>query len=293
MVKQEADTVLTLTPKYAVWIGIGYLALVTQIPFILTLYYSTLRWNLLYPGQPITCVWLNNYLKVFTETTFTKAISNTLLFTIAILGGSLLLGLALALLLHRPIPGKSLIRTLLMSPFLVMTSVVAIIWKNMLLDPTYGFVNNMNRMIGLPMIDLVGSHPMATIILIGIWEWTPFMMLILNAAIESVPPDIVEAAAIDGAGNLAKFRYVILPHLSKYFLICILLGAVMLLPLFGEIHLTTAGGPGSSTTNLTYLVFQKAFQGYNIGLAAANAVITVLITMVLATLLMKLFTREA
>ncbi len=283
----------TLTPLPLVVAGVAFLAIVSQVPFVLTLVYSTLSWNLLYPGRARTFVGLANYARTILGSTFPTAIFNTLVFTVSILFGSLLLGFVLALLLHRRVPGRQALRTLLMSPFLVIVSVTTLVWRNMIFNPTSGFLGDILRMVHLPAPNPLGDAPRLAIMIIAIWEWTPFMMLILVAALSSLPAELSESAAIDGAGYFATLRWVTLPMLSKYFLICLLIGTVMILPLFGEIHLTTYGGPGTTTTNLTYLVFRQAFQFYDIGASSAAGVLSVLLTMGVATFILRIFIRGA
>lgn len=282
----------TLTPRPLVYVSVGFLALITQVPFVVTLYYSTLRWNLLYPERGKHFVGLDNYKNVLTDPEFLHAVWVTLKLTASILCLSLIAGFLFALLLHRKFPGKTIVRSMLFSPFLVMTSVTTIVWKNMMLDPSYGFLAALFKMVGLTPIDMVGQHATLTVIVVAVWTWTPFMMLILHAALESVPEEMLEAAQIDGAGRIGTFFHVLLPYLKPYTFICTLLGAIMIIPLFGEIALITAGGPGKETTNLSYLVFQKAFHGYNIGTASASGVLASLITLIVGTLLIRLFTRK-
>lgn len=281
----------TLTPRVLVYVGIGFLAALTQIPFVVTLVFSFLRWNLLYPNRPKVFVGLLNYVKVIQDRTFLIGILNTFIFTGSILLGAILFGFLLALLLSRRFPLRGLARTLIMAPFLVIVSVSTLVWRNMIFDPTYGFVNNILKLVHLPVINPLASQPMLVVIIIGLWEWIPFMTIILTAALSALPLESVEAAQIDGAGYFSRLRYVVIPFLNKYLLICLLIGAVMILPLFGEIHLTTYGGPGTATTNLTYLVYRQAFQRYDIGTASAEGVFAVLMAMVVANFILRSFVK--
>ncbi|WP_050184515.1 carbohydrate ABC transporter permease [Domibacillus robiginosus] len=281
-----------ITPRPLVYVSVGFLALVTQVPFVLTLYYSTLNWNLQYPKRGKEFVGLANYKALFTNTEFLQAFIVTLKLTVLILILSLVLGLALAILLHRKFPGKGIVRSMLFAPFLVMTTVTTLVWKNMILDPSYGFLAALFKLFGMTPIDVIGNYPTLTIVLVATWTWTPFMMLILHAALESLPEEMMEAAAIDGASRMYTFIYIVLPFLKQYIFICVLLGAIMILPLFGEIALITAGGPGQTTTNLSYFVYEEAFQGYSIGSASASGVVASLVTLVIGTVLIRIFNKK-
>jgi polyol transport system permease protein len=281
----------TLTPRGLAYAGIGFLALMTQIPFIVTVVFSSLKWNLLYPNRPKLFVGFLNYGRVILDRTFLTAILNTFILTGSILLGSILFGLFLALLLIRDFPLRGLARTLTMAPFLVIVSVSTLVWRNMIFEPTYGFINNILKLVHLPLVNPLASQPMLVVVIIGLWEWTPFMTLILTAALSALPLESIEAAHMDGAGYISRLRYVIIPFLNKYLLICLLIGAVMILPLFGEIHLTTYGGPGTATTNLTYLVYRQAFQRYDIGAASAEGVFAVLMAMVVANFILRSFVK--
>lgn len=263
--------------------ALAYLIVMTQVPFLLTLYYSFHAWNLMQPLLGIRFVGLSNYVQIILhDTIFRTVILNTVVLTASLLILTILLGLGLALLLHRPFPGRGIVRTLLITPFLIMPTVSAVMWKNMLMNPVYGLIDYVLRAVGLHGPDWLATYPMPSVIAIVTWEWTPFMMLILLAGLQSIPPELVDAAHADGAGPVGVFRYVTLPHLGVYIQIAILLGTIYLVQVFGEIFVATSGGPGTATTNLPYYIYLTAFQYWTIGPASAMGVITVLLTMAAA-----------
>ncbi|TMI87174.1 MAG: sugar ABC transporter permease [Bacillati bacterium ANGP1] len=256
-----------------------YLAVMTQVPFLLTLYYSFHFWNLMQPTLGMRFVGLANYAQiVLHDPIFRSVILNTVVITLSLLMLTVVLGLGLALLLHREFPGRGVVRTLLISPFLIMPTVSAVMWKNMLLNPVYGLFDYVLRGAGLPGPDWLATHPLLSVVAIVTWEWTPFMMLVLLAGLQSVSLELIDSARVDGAGPLGVFRFVTLPHLGLYVQIAMLLGTIYLVQVFGEIFVATSGGPGIATTNLPYYVYLTAFQYWTIGVASAIGVVTVILT---------------
>jgi len=259
---------------------------VTQVPFVLTIFYSLRGWNLLRPDSD-TFIGLRNFSRILGNSDFYTVIGNTVYLTVAVVVVTLVLGMILALLLNRPIFGQGIARTLLISPFLIMPVVTAVLWKNVLLDPVFGLSAYLINLLGLPAIDLIAQYPMQAIIIIVSWQWTPFVMLILLAGLQSMPESILEAAGLDGASGWTLFRYMILPHLRRFIEIALLLEMIFILNVFGVIFVTTSGGPGIVTTNLPFQIFLEAFSRWNVGRASAYGVFAV----ILANILVILFLR--
>jgi sorbitol/mannitol transport system permease protein len=175
--------------------AIIYLAALTQAPFILTLWYSFQKWILTSPELGVTFVGFENFTyTIFQDSTFRAAVVNLVVITAGIVLFSLFFGMIFALLLHRKFPGQGIARSLAIAPFFVMPTVNAVVWKNLLLNPVFGFVSYFTTRIGLPRIDILAQFPKLGIITMAVWQWTPFMMLILLAGLQSVPDDIREAA---------------------------------------------------------------------------------------------------
>jgi sorbitol/mannitol transport system permease protein len=280
-----------LTPTALMWPALIYLILTTQVPFFMTVYYSFFRWNLQIPGaRPF--VGFANYADLLSEPQNLRILGNTLVLTVGALVVTLILGAALALLLNRPFPGRALVRTLLMSSFLVMPVVTAVVWKNMLLNPVFGFFAWLSQTLHLAPVDWLSQHPMGTIITMVSWEWTPFAMLILLTGLQSLPEDQIEAARLDGASPWQEFRYIVLPHWTQALEVVILLETIALLQVYGEIYASTSGGPGIATTNLPYFIYQKGLVETNVGVASAAGVLAVIFTNVLATFLLRLISRN-
>ncbi|MGH2910115.1 MAG: carbohydrate ABC transporter permease [Solirubrobacteraceae bacterium] len=263
-----------------------FLIIVTQIPFILTLFYSLFSWDLAKPGSP-HWVALSNYGAVFTDPVFFSAILHTVEITFISVAIAAVLGLGLAVLLDRAFFGRAIVRTLLISPFLILPTAAGLIWKTTLLDPTYGIVNWIIRLFGGAPVAFVTSQPMASVIATVVWQWTPFEMLILLAGLQSMPRDVLEAARVDGASALASFRELTLPLLRSYLELGILLGAIYVVNTFDAIYMVTQGGPGTETTNLPYYIYQRAFLGFEVGQSAALGVVTVVGTLVVASVALR------
>jgi sorbitol/mannitol transport system permease protein len=277
--------------------------IVTQIPFLVTIAVSTLNWNVLQPGNKSflglgnyeSFAGLGNFATVFTDSRLRTAVINTVVLTASVVILSLLIGLALAVLLDRRFPGRGVARTLLIAPFLVMPVAAALLWKHALYNPDYGLFNGVLNWVWQlfgasegPTIDYISSTPMPAVVAALVWQWTPFMMLILLAGLQSQPNDVLEAAKIDRAGGLQTFRYITLPHLRQYLELSILLGSVYVVQTFDAIFTITQGGPGSATTNLPYEIYLTMFRKYEYGEAAAAGVVVVIGTIVVATIALRL-----
>ncbi|MEU4249547.1 sugar ABC transporter permease [Amycolatopsis sp. NPDC026612] len=259
---------------------------VTQLPFLLTVFYSFQSWNLVRPGSR-HFVGLDNYIDVFSDTTFLVALLNTVLLTVVCVLVALLLGLGLAILLDRKFLGRGVVRTLLITPFLILPAAGALLWKTTVFDPTYGLLH---FVFGTD-TDWLSEFPLASVMAQIVWQWTPFMMLLILAGLQSQAKDVLEAANVDGAGRWRTFVFITLPHLSRFLQLATLLGAIYIVNSFDAIFLMTQGGPGTASTNLPYYIYQRAFEGFDVGQASAMGVIVVILTMIVATFALRLMFR--
>jgi sorbitol/mannitol transport system permease protein len=271
------------------------IVLVTQLPFVLTLVYSFTSWNFLEPGTK-RFVGFANYSAVFEDPFFRQAAVVTIEMTVTAVLASLLLGLGVAVLLDRKFLGRGLARTLLITPFLVMPAAASLVWQTLMLDPSFGILDWFLRPFGGGHIDWVGGYPFITIVMTLAWQWTPFMMLIVLAGLQSQPPETLEAARVDGASARGIFVYMTLPHLRQYLELGIVLGSIYMLQAFDQVFLITEGGPGVSTTNLPYFMYERIFEGGEIGYGSAVGMVDVIATIIIAIfalrLLASLFSKE-
>lgn len=264
---------------------------VTQIPFLFTLYYSTQSWNLVRPGSR-HFNGFDNYIEVFKDSQFREVAVNTVIMIVGTVIVSVILGLALALLLDRAFLGRGIVRTLLITPFLITPVAGALLWKTTMFDPVFGIVNFVLQPFGVGQVDWVSKFPLAAVMINLIWQWTPFMMLLILAGLQSMPRDILEAARVDGAKPFAMFRELTLPHLRRFIELGAVLGAIYLVNTFDAVYMMTSGGPGVASSNLPFYIYQRAFLGFDVGQAAAMGVVTVIATIIVSTLALRLIFKS-
>ncbi|MFI6764567.1 carbohydrate ABC transporter permease [Streptomyces sp. NPDC050355] len=268
-----------------------FLVVVTQLPFVATVVISFLRWNALAPDNRGFAAF-GNYVAVFTDPVLRNAVWTTILLTVTVVLVSLLLGLGLALLLDRGFHGRALVRTLLITPFLIVPVASALLWKHALFNASYGLLNGsltwLWSLFGSddpPQPDWLTSAPLAAVEVSLIWQWTPFMMLILLAGLQSRPADVVEAARVDGASAFDIFRYLTLPHLRRYLELAALLGTIFIIQNFDAVFTITSGGLG--TANLPYTIYQTFYQAHDYGRASAQGVVVLIGSLLVATLALR------
>ncbi|TGQ74294.1 MAG: sugar ABC transporter permease [Mesorhizobium sp.] len=256
------------------------------IPLALTLWFSFQQYNPLNPVRD-GFVGLSNYALFYSNPAFLQSILNTLLLVISVLLITVIGGILLALLIDQPMWGQGIVRILVISPFFVMPPVAALVWKNMIMHPQYGVFADIARFFGAQPIDWFGQHPMLAIIIIVAWQWLPFATLILLTALQSLDGEQKEAAEMDGAGFISRFIYLTLPHMSRAITVVILIQTIFLLSVYAEILVTTNGGPGYASTNLPFLVYQKALLEFKIGQASAGGIIAVILANIVAFFAMR------
>jgi sorbitol/mannitol transport system permease protein len=265
-----------------------FIVVVTQIPFLVTLWYSFQSYFWDVPGGA-HFNGISNYKTVFTNPSFRSALERSVIMTAAAVIVAMVLGVAFALLLDRKFFGRGVVRTLIITPFLIMPAAAALIWAGPMLDPSFGLLNYLLQPFGIHHEAWLSSHALGSVIVVMIWQWTPFMTLIVLAGLQSQPVDILEAAKVDGAGALATFRRLTIPHLRPYLELGILLGSIYLVNVFDAVRLMTNGGPGTSTTNLPFYLYEQVNNAFDVGGAAATGVVTVVLTIIVATFALRMF----
>lgn len=270
--------------------AVGLLLFWMIVPLVLTLWYSFQGYNLLSPPQGF--VGLDNYAYLLTDPGLPQVVWNTLVLVIAALAVTIAVGISLAVLYDQPFWGRDVARLLVVTPFFVMPTVSALIWKNLLMHPVYGLFAWISRSLGLAPIDWFADHPMTAIIIIVSWEWTPFATLIFLTSLQSLDREQVEAARMDGAGALACFRHVTLPHLARPIAVVIMLETIFFLSVYAEILVTTVGGPGIATTNIPFYIFARALQAYDVGGASAGGIFAIVVANVVAFFFVRAIARQ-
>jgi multiple sugar transport system permease protein len=235
------------------------------------------------------------YTRLFEDQLFRVAAGQTLLYAAVALTLEFFLGLALALLVDSLARGRALIRVGLLAPMLLPPVVAAVIWR-LIYNPEFGVLNGMLRQLGFNTASLTWTSgrtsAMLSVILVDVWQWTPFMFLLLTAGLQAIPAEPLEAARVDGAGYWQTLRDVILPLLQPVILLALLLRSMDLLRIFDQIFLLTQGGPGSATETVSLYIYRTAFRFSNFGYAAAMSFVGLIITMLAARGLMRLMNRD-
>ena len=272
-----------------------FTVVVTQLPFLLSIWYSLTDWKIV-PPTPRTFVGIQNYVEGYANEFFIDAVVTSVIMTVSSVLLSLLVGTSIALLLDRQFLGRGVVRTLMITPFLIMPVVAGLIWKTQMFSSLYGVLNWVVTSLGFEAIPFVERWPLASIVVVLVWQWSPFMMLITLAGLQAQPLDILEAARVDGASSSRIFAYITVPLLRPYLELGILLGSIYLIQVFDHVEVITGGGPGS--TNVPFFVFQRSIGGgWDFGQASAYAIIVVVASIVIATyalrLLSTLIDREA
>ncbi|HET6171705.1 MAG TPA: sugar ABC transporter permease [Gaiellales bacterium] len=263
--------------------------LVTQLPFVVSIYYSLTdlkdKTQSLIP-QPTRFIGFDNYRTLLSNSFFRDAMWTSVKMTVLSVLLSLFFGTAFAMLLDRKFTGQGLVRTLLITPFLIMPVVAALIWKQQMFSSLFGLLNKALNFFGIDSVAFISDHPLASIVTVLVWQWTPFMMLIMLAGLQSQPSDILEAADVDGATPFGVFRQLTIPHLRRYLELGALLGSIYIIQAFDAIDVMTGGAPGSK--NVPYFVYQESIGGgFRYGSASAYAIVVVLASIVIATFALR------
>jgi multiple sugar transport system permease protein len=261
-------------------------------PFGLGLYYSFTSYWLQYPNR-FRFVWLDNYVGLMEEPLFVRALEFTLGFTLVAVVVQVGLGLAVALFLHARIPGRAVLRALMLLPLMVPPVITALMWKIMMASTNAGILNYMLSFLGVDPINWFGSTQGAivSVLIIDTWGNLPFVALILLGGLQALPTEPYEAARVDGAGPIAMLRYVTLPLLSPFIVLVLLFRTMDSLRIFDVIYATTLGGPNDATTNLQILAYQYSFQWYQMGKGMAQAIVLLLLVVLVSFVLMRLWKR--
>lgn len=255
---------------------------VTQIPFLFTLFYSLTDWRIDTP-EPREFIGLENYTGLPNDQFFLDAAWVSVQMTVFSVLLSLIVGTGLAILLDRKFLGQGLVRTLLITPFLVMPVVAGFLWKTQMSSATFGVINWFIELFGLEPIEFATKYPLWSVITVLVWQWSPFMMLIVLAGLQGQDSSVLEAARVDGATSWGIFRQITFPQLRPYLELGTLLGSIYLIQVYDHIEVITGGSPDSK--NLPFYIAQRSIGGGNdFGLASAYSIVVVIASIIIANI---------
>jgi multiple sugar transport system permease protein len=238
---------------------------------------------------------LSNFARLASDKFFLEALAHTFIYAVVALTFEFLLGLGLAIMLDRPLRGRSLFRSALLIPMMLPPVVVGVVWR-LMLNPDFGAVNGTLKSAGIATESLTWTASpllaLASVIAVDIWQWTPFMFLVLLAGLQAIPQEPYEAAIVDGSSAWQTFCHVTLPLLRPAILIALLLRTMDLLRVFDQIFILTEGGPGFSTETVSLYIYRTAFRFSDFGYAAAMSFVLLLFTNVISAGYIRLLQKQ-
>ena len=261
------------------------------VPLVMTIYFALVRYNLMQPGAR-EFIGLANIEFFVTDPDFWPSVMNTLWLLGSVILITVVMGVGLALLVNDPFPGRGIVRVLLISPFFVMPTVNALLWKHMMMNPIYGVLAQVWQFFGLTPVDWLTDHPLFSVIIMVSWQWLPFACLIFITSLQSLDREQMEAARMDGANALQRFWYLTLPHLGRPIAVVVMIEMIFLMSVFAEIFTTTGGGPGNESTNVAFLIFKQALMNFDVGVASAGALFAVVLANIAAAFLIRLIGKN-
>ena len=236
---------------------------------------------------------LENYDWLFSDELFVSSIKNTLRFLLSATTVEVILGVAIAVLLNAKLFAKRVVLPLVTLPMMFPTMVVTAIWA-IIYDYEYGFFSNVLRAVGLVPLRWLSDprFAMESIALVDVWQWTPFVVLVILAGLQSIPDYLYEAAQLDGANDWQQFRYITLPVIAFHLQLVILLRVIDGFRLFDKVYALTGGGPGHSTETITMYIFKEGFRYFNLGYAAAASLVMLLLILAVSLVYTRRMWRE-
>jgi sorbitol/mannitol transport system permease protein len=261
------------------------------VPLVMTIYFSLVRYNLMQPGDK-EFIGIENFEYFITDPDFGASVANTLMLLGSVIAITVVLGVGLALLVNEAFPGRGIVRVLLISPFFVMPTANALLWKHMMMNPVYGVLAQVSIFFGATPVDWLTDWPLLSVIIMVAWQWLPFACLIFITSLQSLDRDQMEAAGMDGANAFQKFWFLTLPHLGRPIAVVVMIEMIFLMSVFAEIFTTTGGGPGNESTNVAFLIFKQALMNFDVGVASAGALFAVVLANIAAVFLIRMIGKN-
>lgn len=238
---------------------------------------------------------LANFARLASDKFFLEALAHTFIYAVVALTFEFLLGLGLAVMLDRPLRGRSFFRSMLLIPMMLPPVVVGVVWR-LMLNPDFGAVNGTLKSAGVSTESLTWTASpilaLGSVIAVDVWQWTPFMFLVLLAGLQAIPQEPYEAAIVDGSSSWQTFCNVTLPLLKPAILIALLLRTMDLLRVFDQIFILTQGGPGFATETVSLYIYRTAFRFFDFGYAAAMSFVLLLLTNVISVGYIRMLQKQ-
>lgn len=263
-------------------------------PMLYALHASFTHWVLVMPGSENDPAGLENYQDTLGSAEFWGAVRVTVTYAASSIVFGLILGTIFALLLNLEFFWRGFFRSVMIIPMVITPSVIGIFWK-LMYEQENGVFNHLLNAIGLPSVAWLSlDMALVSMIIMDVWQTTPFFMLVLLAGLQAIDDSLIDAAKVDGTSPWQMFRYILLPHLVPYMLIAAAFRCIAAMGDFDKIWLLTAGGPGDRTTTMTIYTYKTGFSAFDIGRTAATAwIFVVIVLLVSAPLLRHLFKTAA
>jgi len=267
-----------------------FLFLVVVYPMIYSLYLSTTNFDL--SSGERSFIGVDNYVQILGNVAFFQSLGITLTLTAVTVSCSLLVGLGLALILNRYTKGRAVILPLLLTPMMLTPIVVGLMWA-MMYNADYGVFSYLLSLLGFERRSWTGdpSTALLSVIVTDIWEWTPFMMILLLSGLQSLPQEPYEAAQIDGASKLQTLRFITLPILMPTIMVAVIFRTLDAMKIFDIVYTLTAGGPGTTTEVVSLFVYRTGFRFFHMGYAAALSWVLLVVAIVISQIYVKLIRK--
>ena len=270
------------------------LVLMSIYPMIFNVYNSLFDWNFANPNKPKKFVGLNNFITTLTDQNFLRALLNTIILMVAAVSLQFILGFAIALLYNRQTRGTKIFRSLFITPTMITPIVASLMWL-LMYNSDYGVVKYLLTLIGIknPPALLASQYlAMPAVILVDVWQWTPFVTLIILAGLTAMPKEALEAARVDGANFFQQLFHIILPSLKPVITIVLLMRVMDTFKFFEVVYMLTKGGPGQATETVSYYAYKVGFSFFDVGHSSAICIIILVVVTVICQILNKYMADE-
>ena len=272
--------------------GVIILFLVLIVPLLFSLYISFYKWSLI-GNEAKHFIGLKNFIKVLTNSEVLHSLKVTGIYVGFSVVLQFILGLGIALVLNRPFKGYKIVRVISLVPMMISPTIVALIWR-LILHPQKGVLNYILILLGFePKVWLGSGLALSVLICIETWMFTPFVVLMILAGLQSVPQDIIEASLVDGANWWQRLTKITLPMLRPVIMVTLIFRTMFALRNFSLPWVLTAGGPGNVTNVVAIELYKRAFRYYDLGESSSLSWILVIITVIMSVIYIKITVRES